>query len=82
MSVYRTREHATALYRGILEREAPRRGEVATSLRIGDCIARVRLAGGAGFAIEDLGDEDGHMTAWGDADNLAGSVVDITPANE
>jgi hypothetical protein len=82
MSVFRTRAHAVTTRDAIREHLARKEGVAPTTLQIGDYIARVRLEPGEGFAYEDLGQLDGHMTLWGDPVKLVEAVADITPADD
>lgn len=56
---------------------ASARGE---DVRVGNYIAEVELAAGQGFSLEDLGEEDQHLTIWGEKGRLAGAVGRICPA--
>jgi hypothetical protein len=50
------------------------------TVAIGEHIARVGLVAGQGFAYEDLGGPDGHITIWGAPDRLVAAVGGIEPA--
>lgn len=60
-----------------MEAIASSRGE---AVRAGYYIAEVLLRPGHGFEVEDLGEEDEHLTIWGDPDALASAVIEIYPA--
>lgn len=70
MSAYGSREAArrrwTRCREIAIERDEP--------LQIGDYVAEVELIPGHGFSIEDLHDEDEHLTIWGDPDRLAAAT--------
>jgi hypothetical protein len=55
---------------------AESRGE---GVRAGNYIAEVVLRPGLGFDIEDLGEEDEHLTIWGDPAQLQQAVRRIYP---
>jgi hypothetical protein len=61
-----------------LKQIAESRGQ---EVRAGYYIARVNLRPGHGFALEDLGEVDEHVTIWGDPHALAGAVSEIYPAS-
>lgn len=74
MSAYRSLDEAAVRWeqcRAIAER----RNE---PIQVGNFIAEVELSPDQGFAVEDLEEEDGHLTIWGDPDRLAGATRRIT----
>lgn len=75
LSVFRTADHARGVFRSIAAKVG------AGNVRMGRFLARVRLVGGRGVSVEDLGEVDGHMTVWGDPAVLASMVVDYEDAN-
>jgi hypothetical protein len=44
------------------------------AMRVGAYVAEVELQAGKGFEIEDLEEEDEHLTIWGDPDRLAAAT--------
>lgn len=50
--------------------------------RVGSFVAQVELAAGRGFAYEDLGGDDGHLTVWGDPSQLAEAAAGIFDAHQ
>jgi hypothetical protein len=78
MSAFRTLALARERWRDIAA--LARRRRPNEPIRVGEHIARVMLRAGNGFAYEDLGHPDGHLTIWGAPNDLAGSVVEIVPA--
>lgn len=62
MSVYGSLDSARMVWSG-LRALAETRGE---PVRVGYHIAEVALEAGLSFSIEDLGEEDEHLTIWGD----------------
>lgn len=49
-------------------------------VRAGRFIAELLLRPDLGFALEDLGEVDEHLTIWGDPEKLAAAVRAIHPA--
>ncbi|MGN6373234.1 MAG: hypothetical protein ACTHM1_09635 [Solirubrobacteraceae bacterium] len=78
MSAFRTLALARERWQDIAR--LARQKDPTRPIRVGEHIAAVVLSAGHGFAYEDLGQDDGHMTIWGDANALAHAVVEIVPA--
>lgn len=78
MSAYRTLALARERWQDIAL--LARRRNPTGPVRVGEHIASVLLSAGNGFVYEDLGDDDGHMTIWGDPIALAQAVTEIVPA--
>jgi hypothetical protein len=78
MSAYRTLALARERWQDIAT--LARRRNPTGTIRIGEHVAAVLLGARVGFAYEDLDQDDGHMTIWGDANALARAVVEILPA--
>lgn len=78
MSAFRTLDLARQRWQDIAA--MARRRRPSEPIKVGEHIAWVVLRAGMGFAYEDLGHDDGHMTIWGDPADLAGAVVEIVPA--
>ncbi len=76
LSCFRTLDLARARWSDIAEL-ASRRGQTP---RVGSFIAEVALSPDSGFAYEDLGHDDGHMTVWGEPARLASAASQIHPA--
>lgn len=76
MSVYGSPQGAKAEW-AICAKAAADKGE---PVKVGDYAAKVELAPGQGFEIEDIGAVNDHLTIWGDADQLSAAVVDIDAA--
>jgi hypothetical protein len=73
MSVYASPE--AALRRWTKCRDvAVARGE---PIQIGSYVAEVELVPDRGFCVEDLGDDEGHLTIWGNPDLLAAATCRI-----
>jgi hypothetical protein len=49
-------------------------------VKVGYYVAEVNLVQDAGFLIEDLDEDDGHLTVWGEPNALALSVSEIYAA--
>ena len=77
MSAFRTRTLAERRWRGMRKR-AVQDGDAEVAR--GSFIAELDLKPGADFYIEDLGENQGHLTIWGDATKLAEAVRRIDPA--
>jgi hypothetical protein len=75
-SCFRTLELARARWSDIATL-ARGRGQTP---RVGSFIAEVRLSADKGFACEDLGHDDGHLTVWGEPALLASATINIHPA--
>jgi hypothetical protein len=75
-SMYGSLDAARQVWDG-LHKLADQRSQV---VRVGYYIAEVVLPPDAAIEIEDLGEEDEHLTVWGDAAELAALVTDIYPA--
>jgi hypothetical protein len=71
MSAFGSEEAARDVWEQILRPAAARRGQ---DVRAGDFIAEVDLVPDRGFEIEDLQEETGHLTIWGDPVCLAEAV--------
>lgn len=78
MSVFRTLDLARQRWQDIAA--LARRRHPTEPVKIGEHIARLSLRGGNGFAYEDLGHPDGHITLWGTPAGLADAVVEIVSA--
>lgn len=76
LSCFRTLDLARARWSDI----AALAGRHGQTPRVGSFIAEVELSPDSGFAYEDLGHEDGHMTVWGDPARLASAATQIHPA--
>lgn len=77
MSMFGSLEAARERWRD-LEALASSRGE---RVRVGYYVAEVILRPENGFAIEDLGQEDEHLTVWGAAEALCAAITRIYPAS-
>jgi hypothetical protein len=77
MSAFRTRALAERRWRGMRKR-AVQDGDAEVAR--GSFIAELELRPGADFYIEDLGENQGHLTIWGDPTKLAEAVRRIDPA--
>lgn len=78
MSAFRTLALARQRWRDLAA--LTRRRHPNEPMRIGEHIARLELRAGRGFAYEDLGQPDGHITLWGASADLVNAVVEIVPA--
>jgi hypothetical protein len=78
MSAFRTLALARERWQDIAK--LARRRRPTEPIKVGEHIARVALGTGEGFAYEDLGHPDGHITIWGRPADLADAVVEIVPA--
>ena len=76
MSMYDSLAATRELWEGLNEAAALR----GQALRIGNFIAELKLGPDQGFFVEDLHEEDGHLTVWGDKNRLAGTVQRIYSA--
>lgn len=78
LSAFRTLDLARLRWHDIAA--LARRRRPGEPIKIGEHVARVALRIGSGFAYEDLGHPDGHVTIWGAPADLANAVVEILPA--
>ncbi len=76
MSAFSTLEAARDVWAAIRDAAAAR----GQAIRIESYVAEVVLEPEKGFDIEDLGEEDGHVTIWGDPAHLASAVCRIEAA--
>jgi hypothetical protein len=78
MSVFRSLENARRRWDQIATKV--RAKDPSREILIGEFVARLRLKPGLDLMYEDLADDDGHMTLWGQPDVLLEATDEIVPA--
>lgn len=79
MSMYASLDGALRVWRRCRDIAA----EKGEPMQIGQFVAELELLPGCDFSIEDLGDEDQHLTIWGDPDHLSAATRRIyTPTSD
>ncbi|HWC50000.1 MAG TPA: hypothetical protein VG448_14055 [Solirubrobacterales bacterium] len=75
LSFFRTKELALERWKGIAE-YARKRDPLAVP-KIGTYLAAVQLQADSGIFYEDLEQQDGHITVWGQPEVLAAGIIEI-----